>query len=64
MFAIFTLSDGNPIHIDGSVVLAVEELKSGSRIHVPGASFEVKESAKAVLEEISEEDDEDEDDED
>jgi hypothetical protein len=65
MFAIFTLKDGRKIHIDTDVVLAVEELEGGSRIHSSGVSFEVKEAAKAVLEElVEEEDDEDEDDED
>lgn len=63
MFAVFTLSDGKSVHIDSDVVLAVEELGSGCRIHTPSASFAVKETAKAVLEEISE-DDEDDDDED
>jgi hypothetical protein len=64
MFAVFTLSDGKSVHIDPSVVLAVEELGSGCRIHTPNASFEVKETAKAVLEEIGEDEEEDEDDED
>lgn len=65
MFAIFTLSSGKSVHIDPSVVLAVEELGSGCRIFIPNGSFEVKETAKAVLEEIGEdeEDDEDEDEE-
>jgi hypothetical protein len=65
MFAVFTLSDGKSVHIDPSIILAVEELGSGCRIHTPNASFEVKETAKAVLEEIGEdEEDEDEEDED
>lgn len=63
MFEIFTLISGKSVHIDPSVVLAVEELANGSRIHTASASFEVKESAKDVIERISEED-EDEDDED
>jgi hypothetical protein len=65
MFAVFTLKNGKSVHIDTDVVLAVEDLESGSRIHSSGISFEVKESAKDVLEElVEEEDEEDEDDED
>ncbi len=65
MFAVFTLRDGKSVHIDASVVFAVEELESGSRIHTASSSFEVKEAAKAVLEELGEDDEEeDEDDED
>jgi hypothetical protein len=63
MFVIFTLKNGKSVHIDTSVVLAVEELDSGSRIHTPGIAFEVKEAAKAILEQL-EEDEEEEDDED
>jgi hypothetical protein len=63
MFAVFTLSNGRSIRIDTSVVLAVEDLETGCRIHIGGAAFDVKETASAVLEELDE-DEEDEDDED
>jgi hypothetical protein len=64
MFVVFTLSDGKLVHIDTDVVLAVEELGSGSRIHTASASFAVKETAKAVLEELGADDEDDEDEED
>lgn len=64
MFVAFTLKNGRAVHIDTDVVLAVEELDGGSRIHSSGISFEVKEAAAAVLEELGgEEEDEDDEDE-
>jgi hypothetical protein len=63
MFAVFTLASGKSVHIDADAVLAVEQLDSGSRIHVGSGTLDVKESVEAVLEALGgeEEDEEDED---
>jgi hypothetical protein len=61
MFAVFTLSNGRSVRVDTSVVLAVEDLESGCRIFIGGASFDVKESSSAVLEELEEDEDEEDD---
>lgn len=62
MFAVFTLASGKSVHVDIGAVLAVEQLDGGSRIHVGGGTFDVKETVEAVLEALGGEDEDEDDD--